>query len=143
MIKTIKYGENIKVLKPFVSNSVIIQSFLAEYNFLKDIDLYFFLFPNKSHNYKICINVIDSQDNIFLNKEFDCNDILKTGYFKIKTDLFLTKEKVYYIYLSCLGGGNSINKFSFVSGYRNKMEQLFIDGVSSLGELCINFNYDI
>lgn len=143
MIKTVKYGEDIKVLRPFVANSSIIQSFIAEYNFLNSIDLYFSLYKNKKHDYEIEINIIDNLETTFFNKILDCNDIYKTGYFKIGTDLFLTKDKVYYLCISCLGGGDSMNKFSFVSGYRTKMEQLFIDGETSLGELCVNFNYDI
>jgi len=143
MIKTIKYGDDIKVLRPFIANSVIIQSFLAEYNSLNSIDLYFSLYKNKNHNYNIEINIIDNTETVFFNKVLDCNDIYKTGYFRIGTDLFLTKDKVYYLYITCLGGGDSMNKFSFVSGYRTKMEQLFIDGESSLGELCVNFNYEV
>lgn len=140
MIKKIKYGEDLRIIRPFIERSVVIQSFKAEYNSLESIDLFFCLYEKKAHNYNIEINIIDNSEKVFFNKVFDCSVLERTGYFNIKTDLFLTKDKVYYLYIASLGG-DSINKISFTSGYRSKMKQLFINGVSSLGELCVDFNY--
>lgn len=142
MINTISYGSDLKVLKPFIQNNYILQSFCAQYNNLHSIDLFFYLYPNKKHDYEIDLNIIDQKQNVFLNKKIQLVNLYKTGYFTIGTDLYLTKNKIYYLYLNSFGG-DVYNKVSFVTGYRKKMQQLFINGNQSFGQLCFNLNFEV
>ena len=142
MINTVKYGSDLKLLRPFIQNSSIVQSFCAYYNNLHSIDLFFYLYPNKKHDYEIQVNVIDDKEDIFFNKKIQLNNLYKTGYFSIGTDIYLTKNKIYFLCLNSLGG-DVFNKVSFTTGYRKKMEQLFVNGNESFGQLCFNLNYEV
>lgn len=141
-MNTVVYGQKKKLIGQFYSDKSIIQQFTPKLNnYLQSIQPYIHIYENKNRDYSLKFIIIDKNQNLLFATELYCGDVFQSGFYKIKTNLYLDVNQQYYLCIDSYQKGDNHNYVGFYIGYRKKLMNFFINNNFSLGQLYCKFNF--